>query len=173
MNAIDISVSILIFIGFVRGFMRGFFVEFATLLAVFGGLYGALHFSFYTSDILVKYIDWKLKYIQLASFLVTFLIIMIAVATVGKLLTTIVENLALGTINNFLGGIFGAIKLLVIVSFFILFFNKTNLSVPFVRSGLVNESILYNPVKSLAPFLLSSFSGFTAKNNLNNVTSSK
>jgi len=178
MNAIDISVSILIFIGFVRGFMRGFFVEFATLLALVGGLYGALHFSFYTSDILIKYIDWKLKYIRLASFLITFLAIMIAVASLGKLLTNIVENLALGTINNLLGGIFGAAKLVVIVSFFILFFNKTNLSVPFVKKGIVANSILYKPISAFAPFLLSSFSEFTAgstatNDDLNNETSSK
>lgn len=173
MNAIDISVSILIFIGFIRGFMRGFFVEFATLLALVAGLYGALHFSFYTSDILVKYINWKIKYIQLASFLITFLVIMIAVASIGKLLTNIVENLMLGTINNLLGGIFGAAKLVVMVSFFILFFNKTNLSVPFVRKAVVTNSILYKPVSAFAPFLLSSFKEFTTSNNLNNETSSK
>jgi len=173
MNPIDISVSILIFIGFVRGFMKGFLVEIATLIALIGGLYGALHFSFYASDILIKYVDWKIKYIQLASFLITFLIILIIVATIGKLLTNIAENLALGTINNLLGGIFGALKLIIIVSFFILFFNKTNLSIPFVRNGVITNSILYKPIRSFAPFLLSSFSKFKADNNLNNKSDSR
>jgi len=167
MNPIDISVSILIFIGFVRGFMKGFLVEFATLIAIIGGLYGALHFSFYASDILIKYVDWKLKYIQLTSFLITFLIILIIVATIGKLLTSIAENLALGTINNILGGVFGALKFIIIVSFFILFFNKTNLIIPFVRNGIVTKSILYKPVSAIAPFLLSSFSDLKSYNNSN------
>jgi membrane protein required for colicin V production len=157
MNALDIGLTALLLFGFVRGFMKGFFVEVATLVALVGGLYGALHFSNYASQFLIKHVDWSEKYIQIAAFSFTFLAILIAVALLGKLLTKLVETIALGLVNKLFGALFGLLKIAMILSFILLFFNRINTTIPFVKQETLDKSILYKPVKGLAPLLFPDF----------------
>ena len=157
MNTIDIIISVLLLFGLVRGFMKGFFIEIASLVALVGGVYGAMNFSFYASDILQKYVNWDAKYIQIAAFSLTFLAIIILVSLLGKLMTKLVETIALGLVNKIFGGVFGFLKIAIMLSFILLFFNQINSTIPFIKQKTVDESLLFKPVKELAPMLFPSF----------------
>jgi membrane protein required for colicin V production len=156
MNIFDIIIASLLLFGFVRGLLKGLFVEVASLVALIGGVYGAIHFSYFASDFLKEYVSWKQEYISLASFAITFVIIIVVIALLGKALTKIADFASLGILNKILGGVFGALKIGLIMSVVFIFFGKMNDTVPFIEKETLQESILYGPVKKVAPTIFPS-----------------
>ncbi|MCL7752419.1 CvpA family protein [Polaribacter sp. Z022] len=156
MNIFDIIIAALLLFGFVKGVMKGLFVEVASLVALVGGVYGAIHFSYFVSDFLKEYVSWKPEYISLASFAITFVIIIVIIALLGKVLTKIADFAALGILNKILGGVFGALKIGLILSVVFIFFGKMNDTIPFIEKETLEKSILYSPVKKIAPTIFPS-----------------
>lgn len=157
MSTFDIILAALLVFGFIRGLFKGLFVEVASLLALVAGVYGAIHFSYFASDFLTSKVDWDEKYITVASFAITFAIIVVAVALLGKMFTKIADFAALGLLNKILGGVFGALKIGLILSVVLIIFNKMNSTIPFVDEKQKEESILFEPIKNLAPMLFPDF----------------
>ncbi|MFD0993801.1 CvpA family protein [Tenacibaculum geojense] len=156
MNTFDIIIAALLLFGFVRGLMKGLFVEVASLVALVAGVYGAIHFSYFIGDWLKTSVSWDEKYITLAAFAATFVVIIVVIALLGKILTKIADFASLGILNKILGGVFGALKIGLILSVIFIFFGKMNDTIPFVSQEGLNESILYRPVKKIAPMLFPS-----------------
>lgn len=156
MNVFDIVIAALLIFGFVRGVIKGLFVEVASLAALIGGVYGAIHFSYFIGDFLKEAVSWSQEYISLAAFAGTFIIIIVTISLLGKMLTKLADFAALGIINKILGGVFGAIKIGLILSVVFIFFGKMNDTILFVKKETLNESILYAPVKKIAPTIFPS-----------------
>ena len=150
MNIFDIVIAVILIIAFIRGFMKGFFVEIASLIALIGGIYGAIHFSYFAANI-KKYVAWSENYIVLTAFAVTFIAIVIAVSSLGKVFTKMADFVALGFINKILGGVFALLKSVVILSVIFVFFARVNSTIPFVEKQTLDASILYAPVKEIVP----------------------
>lgn len=150
MNIFDIVIAALLIFGFVRGLMKGFFAEVAALVALIGGVYGAIHFSYFIVDLLKEHVSWSEEYISLAAFAGTFIIIIITISLLGKMLTKLANFVSLGIINKILGGIFGALKIGLILSVVFIFFGKMNNTIPFVKKETLDKSVLYIPVKKIA-----------------------
>lgn len=156
MNTFDIIIAALLLFGFVRGLLKGLFVEIASLVALVAGVYGAIHFSYFLGDWLKDSLDWDEKYITLMAFAGTFVVIILVIALLGKILTRIADFASLGILNKILGGVFGALKIGLILSVVFIFFGKMNDTIPFVNQDSLNESILYGPVKKIAPMIFPS-----------------
>lgn len=156
MNTFDIIITALLLFGFIRGLMKGLFVEIASLVALVGGVYGAIHFSYFIGDWLKNSVSWDEKYISLTAFAGTFVVIIVVIALLGKLLTEIADFASLGILNKILGGVFGALKIGLILSVIFIFFGKMNNTIPFVKQETLNQSILYKPVKKIAPMIFPS-----------------
>lgn len=157
MNTFDIILAAFLIFGFVRGLMRGLFVEVASLVALIAGIWGAIHFSYFVGNYLAEYVDWEEQYITVVSFAITFALIVLAISLIGKGLTKIADFAALGFVNKALGGVFGLLKFGLILSIVLLVFSKLNNTIPFVAEEEQNNSLLYEPVKNLAPMLFPSF----------------
>lgn len=157
MNTFDIIITALLIFGFIRGLIRGLFVEVASLVALIAGIYGAIHFSYFIGNLLINYVTWEERYITIVSFAITFAIIVIVIALLGKLFTKIADFASLGFLNKFLGGVFGALKIGLILSIILLVFSKLNNTIPFVSDEMKDDSVLYEPVKNLAPTLFPNF----------------
>jgi membrane protein required for colicin V production len=156
MNIFDIIIAALLIFGFVRGIMKGLFVEVASLVALIAGVYGAIHFSYFIGDFLKESVSWSEEYISLAAFAGTFIVIIIVISFLGKILTKLANFASLGIINKILGGIFGTLKIGLILSVVFIFFGKMNDSIPFIEKNTLEESILYQPLKKVAPTILPS-----------------
>jgi len=157
MNTIDIIIAALLVFGFVRGLIKGLFVEIASLVALIAGIYGAIHFSFYVGNVLAKYVSWEERYITIVAFAITFGIIVLVIALLGKIFTKIADFASLGLLNKIAGGVFGSLKSALILSIVLLVFSKLNDTLPFISEAQQNDAILYEPVKELAPTLFPSF----------------
>ncbi|MCQ0110873.1 membrane protein required for colicin V production [Zhouia amylolytica] len=148
MNFIDIVLGGLILFGFVRGLIKGLFIEVASLVALILGIYGAIHFSYFAGDFLNEKLEWDKNHINLIAFAVTFVAIVFLVYMLGKLLTKMASMVALGLLNRILGGIFGGLKLMIILAAILIFIDRSNTVLGFVDENTIDTSVLYNPVKS-------------------------
>lgn len=156
MSVLDIILGALLLFGLINGFLKGLFVEMAGLFALVLGVYGAIHFSNFAADILQSRFEWGEKTINITAFAITFVVIVLAISLTGKALTKIADFAALGIINKLLGGVFGTLKVGLILSIVLIVFDKMNRTLPFVDQAELEESILYKPVKSLAPTIFPS-----------------
>jgi membrane protein required for colicin V production len=157
MLIIDIVLGALIIYGIIKGFFKGLFVEIASLLALMLGVYGAAHFSNYAAEFLSGFVDWSEKTINISSFAITFVVIVLAVSLAGKALTKLANFAALGVINKILGALFGGLKIALILSVLLLVFDRFNSTLSVVSEEELEASILYKPVGKLAPKILPRF----------------
>lgn len=154
MPIIDIILASLIVYGIVRGLFRGLFVEVAGLLALVVGTYGAIHFSNYAGEFLVQHVDWNKNTINVTAFIVTFVVIVLAISLAGKALTKLASFVLLGALNKILGGLFGGAKVALILSVLLLLLNKIQLTKRLIPDEDKATSIFYEPVQSLAPLIM-------------------
>lgn len=153
MAVIDIVLGVFILFGLVRGLMKGFFVEVASLLALVAGVYGAIHFSDFAAGFLQDKTQWDEKTINITAFAITFVIIVLAISLAGKALTKLANFAALGILNTFLGGIFGALKMALILSVVLNIFDRMNASFSFVDKDNIENTVFYDPIKGLVPMI--------------------
>ncbi len=149
MGVLDIVLGLLLIYGLIKGFYNGLFIEIASIIALIAGLYGAIHFSYIAGDYLAQNMEWNERYMNIAAFIITFIIIVILVHLAGKLLTKIANFAMLGLLNKLAGAIFGALKVAVIVGALLVFLERTNSSVNMVKSETMEESVLYEPIKEI------------------------
>lgn len=153
MNIIDIILGVLLLLGLLRGLYNGFFVEVASLLALIAGIYGAIHFSYFVTGFIESKLEWEAKYVSLVSFSITFIIIITAVSLAGKALTKLANFAALGFLNKIFGGLFGFLKIALILSVILMVFSKMNKPIGFLDTKDIEESVLFEPIGALAPMI--------------------
>ena len=155
MSFLDIVLGILLIWGLYKGLVNGLFVELASLVALIAGIFGAIHFSYIAGDYLSKHMDWEMRYIKIASFLITFIAIVLVVHFAGKLLTKIADFAMLGLLNKIAGGIFGMLKVAIILGALLIFFEKATASFNFINKETQKQSVLYQPVRDIGNFVFS------------------
>ncbi|CAZ95528.1 CvpA family protein [Zobellia galactanivorans] len=155
MSFLDIILGLLLLYGLWKGLKNGLFVELASIVALIAGIYGAIHFSYYAGDYLSQNMDWNERYINIAAFVITFIVIVLAVQLAGKFLTKIANFAMLGLLNKVAGGIFGVVKVAVILGALLIFFERVNNSAGVVKDETMQESVLYGPIKEIGAFVFS------------------
>jgi membrane protein required for colicin V production len=155
MSLVDIVLGVILLFAFYTGLKKGLFVTLASLIGLIAGVYGAIYFSHFAASYLADSFNWSEQVINLVAFAVTFLAIVLVVSLAGKLLTKIADFAALGLINKLAGGVFNALKFAFIISVIFMFINaSTDISGFLISEEKKANSVLYEPVASLAPLVL-------------------
>ncbi len=153
MSFLDIVLGILLVWGLYKGLKNGLFVEIASLAALIVGIYGAIHFSYITGDYLSERLNWSDQYIKLAAFLITFFGIILLVNFAGRFLTKIADFAMLGFLNKIAGGIFGALKVAIILGGMLIFFERLATPLNLINEETKKESVFYEPLKEIGAFV--------------------
>jgi len=156
MSFIDIILGLLLAYGLYKGLKNGLFVELASLVALIAGIFGAIHFSYIAGNYLAQNMEWNERYIKIASFVITFIAIVIMVNFAGKFLTKIADFAMLGLLNTLAGGLFGVLKVAVILGALLIFIERVNSSVGLLKNETLENSALYEPIKEIGAFVFSS-----------------
>jgi membrane protein required for colicin V production len=151
MNYIDVILVVLLILAAIGGFSKGFISELISLAALVLGIWGAFEFSDITSKFLVENFNVQWKHLHLASLLITFIVIIILVHIVGKVVSKMAETLIPGIINRIAGIILGVLKSVLILSVFLVFFDRIDNDVSILSEKAKNESKLYEPLRKFAP----------------------
>lgn len=142
-----------------KGFSKGLIIELATLAALILGIYASLHFSYLTADFLKEHFEMDQKYLGILSFIITFILVVIALNLIGKLLEKIIDLVALSFLNKSFGGFFGVLKAVIFLSFIIYFVNKFDKNRYIFSASLTSESMLYPYVEDVAPAIIKFYNG--------------
>jgi membrane protein required for colicin V production len=110
MNYIDLIIALVLAWFAYRGYSKGLVIELVSLVALVLGIYVAMFFSDVTADFLVEYFNVGKKYLSLIAFVLTFILVVIGVVTIGRVLEKVIDILLLGFLNKLTGGVFGVLK---------------------------------------------------------------
>ncbi len=151
MNYIDIILIVFLLLAAFNGFRRGLISEVASLAALILGVWGAIEFSDLTYEFLRENMGWEANHMNLISFVITFVAIVILVHLVASSLTKLVEVAMLGWVNRITGLVFGVVKTAFILSILLLIFNKIDENVHILSEETKQNSQLYEPIRKFAP----------------------
>lgn len=154
MNWLDIFICIVLLVGLWKGYMNGLFIEVASLVALIAAIYGAIYFSNFAGDWLREQVNWDEAYITIASFIITFVVIIFVITYIGKLFTKIVKTAQLSFINKLAGAAFGLLKMAFLISVVLMFINSASGEFDIISNEVKEESIVYEPIEPMAPYLL-------------------
>lgn len=150
MIVLDLIIAILLGYALFKGVQNGLVVSVISLVALLVGIYFSLRFSFFTRDFLIDNTQWNPNTITIAAFFITFVLVLFALYGIGKLVTKMVDSLALGFVNKLAGALFEGVKMILIISVFLNLFQKINFNNLLVSDEKLNESIFYKPVESIS-----------------------
>ena len=152
---IDIVLGLLLVYGLYKGVRNGLLVEIASILALIAGLYGAIHFSYIVGNYLSSHRDWNERTMSLVSFIITFFLIVTLVILAAKLLTKIAEFAMLGLLNRIAGGLFGTLKVAIILGALLIFLESVDKSMHLLNKDVKGNSVLYEPIRNLGELVFS------------------
>ena len=149
MGLLDILLGIPLIWGLWKGLNNGLFMEIASIAALIAGIYGAIHFSYITGNYLSEHLEWDERNMSIIAFVITFVLIIIIVHLAGKLLTKVANFAMLGLLNKIAGGIFGILKVAIILGAAFIFFDRIDNTFNLLDDDTKEQSILYQPIKDI------------------------
>ncbi|MBR4166843.1 MAG: CvpA family protein [Bacteroidales bacterium] len=157
MNVIDIIILVCCIPALFHGFSKGFVSQAISLIALVLGVWLSFKFSVPFGDWLKSFADLPGTVLHIIAFALILTIVMLVLTLIGKAIEKVVKLAMLGWLNKLLGIVFALLKAVLIIGLVIIIFDAIYNLIPFVSSDTLNESVLYNPIKSIAntvfPFL--------------------
>jgi membrane protein required for colicin V production len=153
MNYIDIIIGLLLLFAAISGFRKGLVAELASLAALVLGIWGAIEFSYITTEFLTENFNFETEYLNIISFIITFVVIVILVHIVGSAVNKFIEAAMLGFVNKLAGLAFGILRSALILSIILIVFEKIDEDVEILSQEAKAKSQLYEPVRNFAPSL--------------------
>jgi membrane protein required for colicin V production len=150
MNPIDLTISIIILIGIIRGFMKGFIYEIAVLGALFVSYFLGFKLADSASIYIAKIIHINETTLHYVSLLAVWISISIGIIFLAKLFEGLVNIAALGIFNKIAGALFGGMKYALLLSVFIFFLNRWDISTTWLNADKKADSYFYYPLLHLA-----------------------
>jgi membrane protein required for colicin V production len=153
MGLLDILLGIPLIWGLWKGLKNGLFMEIASIVALIAGIYGAIHFSYITGNYLSEHLEWDERNMSIIAFVITLVLIIIIVHLAGKLLTKVANFALLGLLNKIAGGIFGVLKVAILLGAAFIFFDRMDSSFNLLDDETKEQSVLYQPIKDIGSLI--------------------
>lgn len=150
MNIVDIIILCCFVPAIFHGLSKGFVSQAFALVALILGVWLSFKFSGLVGDWLTSFVDLSGTLLHVVAFAVILILVSLVMWLVGKLVEGVLKVVMLGWLNKLLGIAFALIKTFLIVGLLVLLFDSVNSTFHLVRDGLLDESMLYHPVKDVA-----------------------
>lgn len=154
MGFIDIVLAALLVFGLIKGLRNGLFVELASLIAFFLGIYAAIKFSYVVKAMLENAVSWSPKTVQVSAFVITLIVVVVAIHLLAKIFTSLADFAFLGWLNTLGGGVFAVLKTVLLLGVVLSLFQKVNLNNMLISKETQENSLLFNPVLKTSEVLL-------------------
>jgi membrane protein required for colicin V production len=153
MGFLDIILGVLLLYAAFKGLKAGLFATLASLVSLVLGIYIALKFSGFVAFWLQNKVSWSAKYVEITAFGITFLVVIIGIHLLAKVLDSLMDFAYLGWINHLAGGLFGVLRMVIILSILFNLFQKININNMIVKQETLNKSIFYNPIQEVSQWM--------------------
>lgn len=159
MNVLDIILLICLVPSVVRGFMKGFLTQALELIALVIGAWIAYHFSWAATRWAQQYIEASASILHIVLFVLLLILTFYVLVFIGKALRNIIRVILSGAMDKLLGMVFGLMKAALITGLLVIVFQTLNARFGFVPAKVLEESVLYGPVKDFAYAVFPYFKG--------------
>ena len=150
MSILDIILLICFVPAIFQGLKKGFIAQAISIISIVAGIWASARFADITADWVAQYITASEQVLKLVAFALILVVVFLALAALGKVLEGMFKLVMLGWFNKLLGLVFSLLKTGLIVGLAIIAFNSLNETFNFVQESVLNESVLYPPLKKLA-----------------------
>ncbi len=153
MNLVDLVIIAIISIGIIRGYSKGLIIEFSSFFGIFISFIISGNIDGVLSKELIKFINLNIDILDTVSFIIVFIISYSLIILFAKGFTKLAKIVYLGFLNSLMGGLFGGLKLLLIL----LIITKVIFSLNLMSASIVSESSLMIQLHILSEILFESF----------------
>ena len=161
MNFIDIVFIVIFGIAGIMGFRKGLIIGLATLAALIVGVWAGYYFSDLVSGWIANLFDYNGPYINIISFLIIFVAVIILVFMLAKIVERAVDLAALSPVNKLAGLAFGVLRAALLLSVLIYFLNRFDPQRKFITPETRQSSLLFPLVEGIAPVLIPKMKAYT------------
>ena len=150
MNILDAIILIALIPAIIQGLRKGFISQAISIISVIAGIWASARFANMVTAWVSQYITASEQILKIIAFALILVIVFIILGVLGKLLEGVLKLVMLGWVNKLLGVVFSLFKAFLIIGLVIIAFNALNNSFGIIKPEVISDSVLYEPVKSLA-----------------------
>ena len=150
MNILDAIILIALIPAIIQGLRKGFISQAISIISVIAGIWASAQFANMVTAWVSQYITASEQILKIIAFALILVIVFIILGVLGKLLEGVLKLVMLGWVNKLLGVVFSLFKTFLIIGLVIIAFNALNNSFGIIKPEVISDSVLYEPVKSLA-----------------------
>tara|TARA_B100000941_G_scaffold140142_1_gene99268 strand:- start:82 stop:579 length:498 start_codon:yes stop_codon:yes gene_type:complete len=153
MNLVDLIIIAIIGFGIIRGYSKGLIIELSSFFGIFISFFIAGNVDNLLSNEISAFISVNSDLLNTISFIVIFILSYLIIIYLAKGFTKLAKVVYLGLLNSLLGGVFGGLKLLLIL----LIITKIIFSLNLLSNNVISESSIMIHLHVLSEILFSSF----------------
>ncbi len=150
MSTPDIIILICFLPAIISGITKGFIEQVISLVSLILGAWLAFKFSTVVSDWLKPYFEVSETVMNVISFAVIMVAVVLVLFVLSKILTGVTKLVMLGWLDRLLGLVFALLKAGLIIGILIILFDTLNVKFEFVEEKVLDESVLYAPIRDIA-----------------------
>ena len=150
MSTPDIIILICFLPAIISGITKGFIEQVIALVSLILGAWLAFKFSTVVSDWLKPYFEVSETVMNVISFAVIMVAVVLVLFVLSKILTGVTKLVMLGWLDKLLGLVFALLKAGLIIGILIILFDTLNVKFEFVEEKVLDESVLYAPIRDIA-----------------------
>lgn len=154
MNILDLILAVPLLWALYRGFRKGLVYMAASIAALVLGILGAIRFHETIGEWLNNLFTIQQEHLNLISFAVTFILIVIIVHVAAFLADKLIKAVALNLVNRAAGMLFGFLVTAFVISIVLMPVDAANQRKEFISKDTLEGSLLYKPLKNFAPTVL-------------------
>ena len=153
MNLIDLIIIAIIGFGIIRGYSKGLIIELSSFFGIFISFFIAGNVDNFLSNEISAFISVNSDLLNTFSFIIIFILSYLLIIYLAKGFTKLAKVVYLGLLNSLLGGVFGGLKLLLIL----LIITKIIFSLNLLSNNIISESSIMIHLHVLSEILFNSF----------------
>jgi len=153
MNLIDLIIIAIIGFGIIRGYSKGLIIELSSFFGIFISFFIAGNIDNLLSNEISDLISINSDLLDIISFIIIFILSYLLIIYLAKGFTKLAKVIYLGLLNSLLGGVFGGLKLLLIL----LIITKITFSLNLISNNIISESSIIIHLHVLSEILFNSF----------------
>lgn len=150
MNILDIILLICFIPAVIQGLRKGFISQAISIVSLVLGIWLSARFASAVSSWIGQWITASGQVLEIVAFALILILVFLGLGAIGKLIEATIKLVMLGWLNRLLGVVFALLKTMLIVGLVIMAFNSLNVTFGFVKEEVLNQSMLYPPLKNLA-----------------------
>lgn len=150
MTLLDVCILIVLALGALRGLFKGFVAQAVALISIFLGTWLAFRFSNMLAAELAPRFDAPEAAVQVVSFVIIVVLVIIVLWFVGKLIKGLVKIVLLGWVDRLLGAVFGILSASLVVGILIMLFTTIDNTFHLTSPGALDSDTLYQTIKNIA-----------------------